>query len=90
MKMLTGFLGPTPGHRRFAEWKFRQRDIVANQIGYLPENGPLYEEMTPLGLLNFFGDAEESIFVKERIENSRAMCSGYRIEQTDREIIRWF
>ena len=33
------------------------RSLVAKSIGYLPENGPLYEENDPIALLNFFGDA---------------------------------
>ena len=27
------------------------------QVGYLPENGPLYGDMTALELLRFFGEA---------------------------------
>jgi ABC-2 type transport system ATP-binding protein len=30
---------------------------AAGRLGYLPENGPLYPEMTPLSLLRFFGRA---------------------------------
>ncbi|MCZ6695893.1 MAG: ABC transporter ATP-binding protein, partial [Acidobacteria bacterium] len=30
---------------------------AARQLGYLPENGPLYLNMTPLELLEFFGEA---------------------------------
>jgi ABC-2 type transport system ATP-binding protein len=30
---------------------------AAERLGYLPENGPLYPEMTPLELLRFFGEA---------------------------------
>jgi len=29
---------------------------IANRVGYLPENGPLYTEMTPMALLNFFAE----------------------------------
>jgi ABC-2 type transport system ATP-binding protein len=58
MKMLTGYLAPSVGTARVCGMEVAgNRDEVANRIGYLPENGPLYEEMTPLTLLNFFGDA---------------------------------
>ncbi len=58
MKMLTGYLAPSSGTARVCGLEVAaNRDEVANRIGYLPENGPLYEEMTPLSLLNFFGDA---------------------------------
>ena len=33
------------------------RDVVANRVGYLENGLLLYEEMTSLDLLNFFGDA---------------------------------
>ena len=35
----------------------RHRLEAAAQIGYLPENGPLYPDMTPQQLLRFFGEA---------------------------------
>jgi ABC-2 type transport system ATP-binding protein len=58
MKMLTGYLAPTKGTAKVCGLEVADnRDEVANRIGYLPENGPLYEEMTPISLLNFFGDA---------------------------------
>ena len=58
MKMLTGYLAPSAGTARICGVEVAQhRNEVANRIGYLPENGPLYEEMTPMSLLNFFGDA---------------------------------
>jgi ABC-2 type transport system ATP-binding protein len=58
MKMLTGYLAPTKGTAKVCVLEVADnRDEVANRIGYLPENGPLYEEMTPISLLNFFGDA---------------------------------
>jgi len=58
MKMLTGYLAPSKGKALICGVEVADhRDEVANRIGYLPENGPLYEEMTPLSLLNFFGSA---------------------------------
>ncbi len=48
MKLLTGFLAPTSGQVRVAGFDMESQRIQASeQIGYLPENGPLYEEMTP-------------------------------------------
>ena len=52
MKMLTGYLAPSAGTAKVCGMEVADnRDAVANRIGYLPENGPLYEEMTPLSLL---------------------------------------
>src|SRR5262249_7517757 len=58
MKILTGFLAPTGGTARILGFDVeRQRIDAAAQIGYLPENGPLYPDMTPLQLLRFCAEA---------------------------------
>src|SRR5579863_5770496 len=58
MKILTGYLAPSTGTARIAGLDIRTHRIAAaERLGYLPENGPLYPEMTPLGLLKFFGRA---------------------------------
>jgi ABC-2 type transport system ATP-binding protein len=78
MKMLTGFLAPSSGSAKVCGLEVAgNRDAVANRIGYLPENGPLYEEMTPLGLLNFFGDARgiDSPTKSSRIEKVVDQCA---------------
>ena len=78
MKMLTGYLAPSVGTARVCGMEVAgNRDEVANRIGYLPENGPLYEEMTPINLLNFFGDARSipSDKKKSRIEKVIEQCA---------------
>ena len=58
MRMLTGFLAPTAGVARVAGIDVtRDRIAAARRIGYLPETGPLYPDMTPDSLLSFFGRA---------------------------------
>jgi len=58
MKMLTGFIAPTRGRAEIAGIDVaKNRIAAASKIGYLPENGPLYHDMTPLSLLRFFGSA---------------------------------
>jgi ABC-2 type transport system ATP-binding protein len=58
MKMLTGYLNPSEGLARIAGHNMATDRIAGSQrLGYLPENGPLYPDMTPLGLLEFFADA---------------------------------
>ena len=52
MKILTGYLAPSAGNARIAGMDAaRDRVRAAERLGYLPENGPLYPEMTPLALL---------------------------------------
>lgn len=56
MRLLTGFIAPTRGEARIAGIDVQTDRIrAAEHLGYLPENGPLYLDMTPLGLLRFFG-----------------------------------
>ncbi|MEX0701496.1 MAG: ATP-binding cassette domain-containing protein [Planctomycetales bacterium] len=58
MKMLTGFLAPSAGTASIGGHDVGTDRIEASRlIGYLPENGPLYEEMTPSGLLKYLGAA---------------------------------
>lgn len=58
MKMLTGFLTPTEGSARIGGFDVAtHRMDAAKLIGYLPENGPLYLEMTPKSLLEYLGQA---------------------------------
>ena len=78
MKMLTGFLAPSAGTSRICGLEVSEnRAEVANRIGYLPENGPLYEEMTPVDLLNFFGDARglDKNLKANRIEKVIDQCA---------------
>lgn len=58
MRLLTGFIAPTRGTARIAGIDVQRDRIEASEhLGYLPENGPLYHDMTPLTLLRFFGQA---------------------------------
>ena len=58
MKLLTGYLAPSEGTARIAGYNMAtDRLEAAKRLGYLPENGPLYPDMTPRSLLQFFGAA---------------------------------
>jgi ABC-2 type transport system ATP-binding protein len=77
MKILTGFLAPTSGAARIAGFDVSTHRLqAAERLGYLPENGPLYLDMTPLGLLRFFGEARGLAAAKlhERIEAVTQLC----------------
>lgn len=54
MKLLTGFLAPTRGRVAICGYSMESHRIAASKrIGYLPENGPLYNEMTPRTALEY-------------------------------------
>jgi len=56
MKLLTGYLAPTAGRVVIAGHDMETDRIAgAAHLGYLPENGPLYNEMTPRSALAFLG-----------------------------------
>ena len=60
MKVLSGFIAPSEGSAMIAGLDVQSERIAASRkLGYLPENGPLYNDMTPLGLLRFFGEARD-------------------------------
>ena len=57
LKILSGYLAPSEGTAAIAGIDIQsRRQAAAAQLGYLPENGPLYGEMTPRALLRFFGE----------------------------------
>jgi ABC-2 type transport system ATP-binding protein len=58
MRVLTGYLAPAAGTARIAGHNMSTDRLAgASRLGYLPENGPLYPDMSPRSLLNFFADA---------------------------------
>lgn len=58
MKILSGYLAQSEGTAAVAGFDVNSRRLeAARHLGYLPENGPLYNDMTPSELLRFFGEA---------------------------------
>jgi ABC-2 type transport system ATP-binding protein len=77
MKLLTGYISPSEGSARIAGHDMAlDRLAGSSQLGYLPENGPLYPDMTPHGLLEFFAQARGMSKDKtaERIEAVVELC----------------
>ena len=82
MKMLTGYLAPSAGSAHIAGLDVHKERIEASKrLGYLPENGPLYQDMTPLELLEFFGEARElgPKRLKDRIAAVRELCALHQV-----------
>lgn len=78
MKMLTGYLSPSEGVARIAGYDMtRDRVTGSHHLGYLPEKGPLYPEMTPYSLLDFFAEARGmgKKIKKDRIAEAVELCS---------------
>ncbi len=78
MRLLTGYLAPTSGTARIAGHDMQtDRRAGAAKLGYLPENGPLYMDMTPRGLLEFAAEARglDKGRRQERIKAVIAQCA---------------
>jgi len=78
MKILTGYLAPSEGSAFVAGLDIQANRIeAATHLGYLPENGPLYQQMTPLELLTFFGDARGMApdLLKKRLDAVIGQCA---------------
>ena len=78
MKLLTGFLAPSEGEASIGGHNVStDRLAAAELVGYLPENGPLYPEMTPKGLLKYCGAARglSTGMLAERLDFVAEKCS---------------
>jgi len=78
MKLLTGFLAPSAGTAKIGGLDVStDRLQAAELLGYLPENGPLYLEMTPSSILQFLGEARgmSSGNLKSRLEFVAEKCA---------------
>lgn len=78
MKLLTGYLAPSRGRARIGGHDvFTDRIEASRLIGYLPENGPLYNEMTPASLLRYLGRARgmTSAQLADRMEYVAEKCA---------------
>ena len=76
--ILTGYLAPSSGTARIAGIDVAEDRLhAAEHLGYLPENGPLYPEMTPRELLQFFGEARGVTGARfaERLDYVVAECA---------------
>ena len=60
MKMLTCYLAPTAGRARVAGFDVFDDSLeVRRRIGYLPEDTPIYRDMTVLEYLEFAADLRQ-------------------------------
>lgn len=77
LKVLTGYLAPSAGVARIAAHDMSSDRLAgATRLGYLPENGPLYPDMTPRSLLEFFAKARglSAGRTRQRIEAVVELC----------------
>ncbi len=71
MRMAMGFLEPTAGKITICGKDISEQPVESRaHIGYLPEGGPLYSDMTPAAFLKFIGNVRglKSNALNERLE----------------------
>jgi ABC-2 type transport system ATP-binding protein len=83
IKMLAGILEPTGGTARIDGRPTQEAD-ARRQIGYLPEESPLYDDLHPVAYLAFFGSLYDvpRAHVRERTD---ALLNRLRLEPRDRK-----
>ena len=86
MNIMTGCLSATKGHVRIAGYDiFEEPDKAKKEIGYLPEQPPLYMNETPEEYLRFVGEAKglhgaelerqiQEVIEQTKIENVKGRC----------------
>ncbi|MFQ5488112.1 MAG: ABC transporter ATP-binding protein [Gammaproteobacteria bacterium] len=80
MKMLTGYLEPTAGEIRIDGLDIKtRREAIQKNIGYLPENCPLYPEMTVIDYLDYAA-ALHGIPEAQRVAHLRAAIGRTELE----------
>ncbi len=78
MKILSGYLAASDGEAAIAGIDItKDRLAAAQKLGYLPENGPVYQDMTPLESLTFFGEVRglEATTLAKRIDTVIKQCA---------------
>lgn len=87
MSMITGFLSSTSGVAEINGINILENPIEAKrQIGYLPENPPLYMEMTVREYLNFIYDLKGCTL--NRSMHLKEICDTVRITDVYDRVIR--
>lgn len=82
MKILTGYLAPSAGVARIAGHDMSVDRLAGSaRLGYLPENGPLYLDMSPRALLNFFAEARGLTGQRkqQRVEAVMELCDLHAV-----------
>lgn len=77
MRIITGYMPPTEGMVRVADVDVLENPMKAKRrIGYLPENPPLYNDMTVEGYLDFIADLKKvsGKNKKSKIDLTMARC----------------
>ncbi len=69
MRILTGYMPPSEGHGKVAGFDLFSESIeVRRRVGYLPENVPLYPEMSVVQYLDFMAELRQIPARNDRVD----------------------
>ncbi len=69
MRILTGYMPPSEGKASVAGFDLLTQSLeVRKRVGYLPENVPLYPEMTVVGYLDFMAELRHIANRNDRVD----------------------
>ena len=86
MNILTGYLSASEGEAKIGGKDILEEPFeVKKQIGYLPEQPPLYYQMTVLEYLNFIYDLKRVKLPRE--EHIESICKLVRIDNVAKRVI---
>lgn len=88
MNMITGYIEPTEG-KIFVNGKeiSKEPNKVKKQIGYMPENTPLYQELTVREFVNYMADLKR-VKRKEKKEKVDKVLEQTGIKEVEKKQIR--
>ena len=85
MKMLTGFLEPSGGSATINGCDIEsERSRAQSHVGYLPENCPLYPEMTVAGFLDYAAELK-GIANGEKVDAIREAIAATELARQDHD-----
>lgn len=84
LKMLAGLVTPTDGEARIADLDCSDPEMRRN-LGYLPEESPLYENMTATSYLKFFADLYD-VPTQEAMDRIHNNLDSLDLEHRERKI----
>ncbi len=87
MRMITGFLPPTSGTAVIAGHDIVEDPVAAKkQMGYLPENAPVYSDMTVWNYLKFIAEIRgfSGTALRQRVTDTIAKC---RLDEVTRQSV---
>jgi len=88
MRILTGFMPASSGRALVAGYDvFTQALEVRRRVGYLPENVPLYPEMTVSGYLHFVAEVKGIASRRERLHHVGSLMELCGVHEMQRRLI---